>query len=124
MLQFSPSAVREIKRLQDRQSFHSGVVRLAIAPSHCADWQYDLRFETKAQPEDQTLTVEGVKVVVSPADLARCEGMTVDYAEDLMGGNFRFSNPLAQHTCGCGISFSLEAQTTPHAPDCTSPASP
>jgi iron-sulfur cluster assembly protein len=120
MLQFSPSAIREIKRLQEQRALHDGVVRLAIAPSSCADWQYDLRFETKAQGGDQTLTVDGLQVVISPADLGRCEGMTVDYAEDLMGGNFRFSNPLAQHTCGCGISFSLEAPTTPITPDCTS----
>lgn len=119
MLQFSQSALREIKRLQGQQTFSNGVVRLAIAAGGCAGLKYDLRFEMKAHSTDQTLTVDGVKVVVSAADLTRCDGMTVDYVEDLMGGNFRFSNPLAQHTCGCGVSFSLEAPTRPPAEDCT-----
>lgn len=124
MLQFSPSALREIRRLQAQQTAPSGVVRLAIAPGGCADLRYDLIFAATAQSTDQTLTVEGIQVVVSPEDLARCDGMTVDYSEDLMGGNFRFSNPLAQHTCGCGVSFSLEAPPTQTPADCTTLAEP
>ncbi|WP_008317908.1 HesB/IscA family protein [Leptolyngbya sp. PCC 6406] len=120
MIQFSQSALREIKRLQSRQAFPNGVVRLAIAAGGCAGLQYHLSFdEVQPTAADQTLTVEGIKVVVGPETLPQCDGMTVDYAEDLMGGNFRFTNPLAKHTCGCGVSFSREAPPAVAAADCT-----
>jgi Fe-S cluster assembly iron-binding protein IscA len=34
----------------------------------------------------------------------------LDYSEDLMGGGFRFHNPNAIETCGCGNSFRLETR--------------
>ena len=30
----------------------------------------------------------------------------LDYSDELIGGGFKFSNPNAQSSCGCGKSFS------------------
>jgi iron-sulfur cluster assembly protein len=30
----------------------------------------------------------------------------LDYSEALIGGGFKFTNPNAAQTCGCGTSFS------------------
>ena len=35
------------------------------------------------------------------------KGMLVDYADGLHGAGFRFTNPNADRTCGCGSSFSV-----------------
>jgi iron-sulfur cluster assembly protein len=32
--------------------------------------------------------------------------MVIDYESGLHGGGFKFSNPNATATCGCGTSFS------------------
>jgi iron-sulfur cluster assembly protein len=33
-------------------------------------------------------------------------GMTLDYTGELLGGGFKFVNPNAKKSCGCGHSFS------------------
>ena len=32
--------------------------------------------------------------------------VVTDWKEDIMGRGFEFENPLAQASCGCGVSFS------------------
>jgi len=34
------------------------------------------------------------------------EGTEIDYVEGLHGAGFKFGNPNAKSTCGCGSSFS------------------
>ena len=120
MLHLSQSAIRELKRLETKDSYGSGVVRIAIASGGCAGLIYDLRFGQSTKPDDQVLKIDQLKIVIAADDLAQCDGLAIDYSEDLMGGNFRFTNPLAKQICGCGASFSLdEKSSTEIAEDCT-----
>ena len=48
----------------------------------------------------------GVKVFVDGASAPFLQGMVIDYESGLYGGGFKFSNPNATATCGCGTSFS------------------
>ena len=32
----------------------------------------------------------------------------VDWKEDIMGRGFKFENPMANASCGCGSSFSIK----------------
>lgn len=120
MIHLSQSAIRELKRLESKDPYGSGVVRLVVAPGGCLGLTYDLQFRQTTKSTDQLLKIDQLKVVIAAEHLAHCEGLAVDYSEDLMGGNFRFTNPLAKQICGCGVSFSLEeaAQDAPIA-DCT-----
>ena len=46
------------------------------------------------------------KVIVDAKSAIYLQGTQLDYQKDLMGGNFKFINPNANKTCGCGESFS------------------
>ena len=50
--------------------------------------------------------MDGLRVYVENAILRQLEGTTIDYVSELQGASFRFSNPNATGTCGCGTSFS------------------
>lgn len=119
MIQLSQNAIRELKRLETKDTYGSGVVRLAIAPGGCSGLVYDLQFRQATKPTDHVIKIDPLKVVIASEVLALCEGLTIDYSEDLMGGNFRFTNPLAKQTCGCGVSFSLDEQPAAAHQDCT-----
>ena len=120
MIHLSQSAIREFKRLEARDPYGSGVVRLAVLPGGCSGLVYDLQFRQATKATDQVLRIESLKFVIAAEHLASCDGLAIDYSEDLMGGNFRFTNPLAQQICGCGVSFSLDAATPGAAiADCT-----
>ncbi|WP_072016234.1 HesB/IscA family protein [Leptolyngbya sp. KIOST-1] len=132
MIHIRPAAAQEIKRLlarsADRSADSPSLVRLALEPGGCAEWTYRLMAEAdlsdlseSALQETNDATVvrcDDISLVVSPEALELVEDLTIDYAEDLMGGGFRFTNPLAQRTCGCGNAFSLTTDA-PVSEDCT-----
>jgi iron-sulfur cluster assembly protein len=112
MIQFSPSAIGEIKRLQTRQQQTAGFLRLAVDTGGCSGLIYKLEFTPTAQASDQQFQQQDLQVLVDPQSLTYLQGLTLDYSEDLMGGGFRFYNPQAQQICGCGQSFTLAKSST------------
>ena len=46
-----------------------------------------------------------VTVYLDPMSAMHLEGTTIDYVTSLMGMGFKFINPNAKKTCGCGSSF-------------------
>ncbi|MGG6240664.1 HesB/IscA family protein [Nodosilinea sp. AN01ver1] len=124
MIHIRPAAAQEIKRLLARQVTSSTQqppqACLTLEPGGCAEWTYRLTAETMCPDADTAKTIDcnGISLSVPLGDLDLLQDLTIDYAEDLMGGGFRFVNPLAQRTCGCGNAFSLNANA-PVSQDCT-----
>ncbi|MEM9155448.1 MAG: iron-sulfur cluster assembly accessory protein [Cyanobacteria bacterium J06642_2] len=115
MIQLTEAAIREVKRLQTKYE-PSMVLRVGVKPSGCSGMSYTMNFEPAARDGDETLTVGDITVVVDPLSLTMIDEMVVDFTEDLLGGGFRFNNPIAVSNCGCGSSFSVaETQTAASA---------
>jgi len=95
--------VRETKR---REGIETHVLRVGVTGGGCSGFKYTLGFEAAAKPDDQILDISGVQVVVDPTSLQYLQGVVLDYVSSLSGGGFKFVNPNAARTCGCGSSFS------------------
>jgi iron-sulfur cluster assembly accessory protein len=107
MIQLSPAAVSEVLRLRNKRKTSDLFLRLGVQPSNCLTLSYTIDFDQTIQPGDQVYECGHLQVVVGADSLAYIDGLALDYSEDLMGGGFRFHNPNAQQTCGCGNSFSV-----------------
>ncbi|MBH8577886.1 iron-sulfur cluster assembly accessory protein [Nostocaceae cyanobacterium CENA369] len=105
MIHLSPAAAIEIGRLKLKQPH--ALFRLAVKPGGCSGWFYDMSFDEAVEVGDRLLELNGIQVVVDAESLNHIHGLALDYSEDLMGGGFRFHNPQAIATCGCGNSFSI-----------------
>ena len=106
MIQFSPTALSEIDRLRHRQSTAEAYLCITLQDKGCLGTSYCLTFMDQPIPQNFEVTNLGIgNIAIETTSLERLQGLCVDYAEDLMGGNFRFDNPQAVETCGCGISF-------------------
>ena len=106
MINLSSAAINEIRRLKSKQPANI-LFRLQVKSGGCADWFYDLGFDTTVQPTDQIVEFDDIRLVIDPGSLNYINGLSLDYAEDLMGGGFRFDNPQAISRCSCGNSFSI-----------------
>jgi len=82
-------------------------LRLGVKTSGCSGMAYTLEFVDEAAPEDLIFDSNGVKVLVDPTSLVYLDGTEVDYAKEGLNEGFKFSNPNAQASCGCGESFSV-----------------
>lgn len=107
MIQFSPSAISEIQRLQSRHGTGDFKLRVTVSQDGCLDFAYSLFFDRNSLPDDQIWNCGKLQVMVNSADLACLNGLAIDYSEDMMGGAFRFFNPNADRVCDCGNSFSI-----------------
>lgn len=108
MIHLSQSAIGEIRRIKAKHSNTAVMFRLGVQAGGCADFYYTLALDTVQTPSDQVFNCEGVQVVIDSQSLQYLENLNLDYSEDLMGGGFRFDNPQAASSCGCGNSFSVE----------------
>ena len=66
---------------------------------------YMLEFVDEIQPEDQVFEQNGVKVFIDPKSMVYLDGTQVDFAKEGLQEGFKFENPNAKESCGCGESF-------------------
>lgn len=107
MIQLSPSAVKEIQRLLSKQNKPNVFFRLQVQPGGCSGLLYDIGFDEAIASDDCVFNCTGISVVVDGTSCDYVKDLRLDFSEDLMGGGFRFHNPQAIASCGCGNSFSV-----------------
>lgn len=108
MIALTERAVKEIRRILEEQKLSEATaLRVGVKGGGCSGFSYTLGFDDQISEVDQVNEVDGVKVVCDPKSFLYLSGTEVDFEESLMGRGFRFGNPNASKTCGCGESFSV-----------------
>jgi iron-sulfur cluster assembly accessory protein len=106
-LVLTPRAVEMVRQVRAKEGFPEGhALRVSVVGGGCSGFSYQLTFDEHAQEGDQVLEYDGVSVLVDATSAPYLEGTEIDFVSSLHGGGFKFSNPKATHTCGCGSSFS------------------
>ena len=101
-IKFTDKAIKQINSLlskKDKGSFF----RIAIKGGGCSGFQYEFTFDKKKADDD--LNFENILIDKASADLLK--GSEVDYVNELIGEQFKITNPQTKSSCGCGVSFSL-----------------
>ncbi len=80
-------------------------VRVGVLGGGCSGFQYNLDFAMIRNKDDIVYEDKGVTMLVDPKSRIFLAGITIDYTSDLMQSGFKFINPAATRTCGCGESF-------------------
>ena len=106
IISLTDAALKEVKRLINVQGIEEGGLRLGVKGGGCSGLSYTINFDDKIGQYDQVYEIDSVKVIVDAKSAIYLQGTQLDYQKDLMGGNFKFINPNANKTCGCGESFS------------------
>jgi iron-sulfur cluster assembly protein len=105
-LKLTDGAIEQVKKLLVRDNRSEHGLRVSVTDGGCSGHSYKLDFDKDSKAGDTVLDQNGVKVFVDGASAPFLQGMIIDYESGLYGGGFKFSNPNATATCGCGTSFS------------------
>jgi iron-sulfur cluster assembly accessory protein len=105
-LKFTEKAVQQVKTLLARDKLVDLSLRISVSDGGCSGFSYQLNFEKQQTPGDITLDLETLTVYVDPKSVPFLQGTVIDFVSGLYGGGFKFTNPNATGTCGCGTSFS------------------
>ena len=106
----TPRAFERLAKLNAKEATPKAL-RVAVEGGGCSGFQYDLKLETTAAPEDLVIAGEGElasqRVLIDPVSLPFLQDAVIDYTQELIGARFVVQNPNATASCGCGISFSM-----------------
>ena len=108
LVTLTAKAVEMIKVTRSQEGMDESFgLRVAVAGGGCSGFQYALDFEQEARPTDETFEVDGLRVFVDPVSARYLEHVVVDYVFGMNGAGFKFNNPKATGSCGCGSSFAV-----------------
>jgi len=102
----TPSAVEAIKNAIKSEGNGCEGLRVSVIGGGCSGYQYNLDFEKEGRPDDVVIQCSDVCVYVDPVSAGYLRGTVIDHVSGLNGSGFKFNNPNAVRTCGCGHSFS------------------
>ena len=106
MIQISEGAARKIRTLMAKQGIDEGGLRVGVKGGGCSGLSYTFAWEKQARTGDEIFEgPDGAKIYVDRKSLVFLNGTVLDYDTNLVSQGFRFSNPNAKSTCGCGSSF-------------------
>ena len=102
------SAATEVRRVMDEQGFGpETMLRVGVAGGGCSGFQYSLGFDETTDPaKDHVSEQHGVKLAVDKKSALFLDGTVVDFYNGIDQRGFKFENPNAVKSCGCGSSFS------------------
>ena len=104
MITLTKFAAKKIKTLLLEKE-ESGI-RAGVQGGGCSGFTYQLGFDNQKE-NDRVIESHGVTLYVDPKSYLYLMGTEIDFVDELNQSGFKFVNPNAKRTCGCGESFSV-----------------
>lgn len=104
-VQLSERALAQVKKLVAKDSRAEAFLRIGVKGGGCSGLEYVMKMDVKRFPHDMEMELDGVKIVCDAKSAVYLKGSTLEYTGNLIGGGFKFDNPNAGRSCGCGTSF-------------------
>lgn len=98
------SAIAHVNKIRAQRSNEGLYLRLTVEGGGCSGFQYIFGWDEAVSEQD---TVFAGSVISDDISLPFLEGSTLDYVVNLMGEDFKITNPNAKSGCGCGTSFAI-----------------
>jgi iron-sulfur cluster assembly protein len=105
-LKLTARAVEQVRAVQKQQGFEGYYLSIRVAPAGCSGFGYDLNLVKDVSANDVVGEQDGIRLVTDALSQQYLAGTEVDYVVGTTGAGFKFENPNAKSTCGCGTSFS------------------
>jgi iron-sulfur cluster assembly accessory protein len=105
-LKLTARAVEQVKAVQKQQGFEEYYLSVRVVPAGCSGFGYDLNLVKDISANDVVGEQDGIRLVTDALSQQYLAGTEVDYVVGTTAQGFKFENPNAKSTCGCGTSFS------------------
>lgn len=103
-----PEALAQLASLLKRKGEPGGHIRIGVKGGGCSGYEYVVKLDAKHLNGDLEFEEGGAKVVCDSKSAKLLQGAKMVYTGNLIGGSFKFENPNAKKSCGCGSSFVLK----------------
>jgi iron-sulfur cluster assembly protein len=100
-------AIAQVKQVMVEQKLEGHLLTVRVVPAGCSGLGYDLNLMAEPKAGDQVWEQDGVKICTDAVSVKYLSGTSVDYLVTDTASGFKFNNPMAKSSCGCGTSFSV-----------------
>lgn len=107
MVSLTANAAVKVQELILQRPHSTDGLRVGVRGGGCSGFTYFLEFAEEKSEEDRAIESHGVTLFVDRKSFLYLMGTEVDFVDGLGGAGFKFLNPNAKRTCGCGESFSV-----------------
>jgi iron-sulfur cluster assembly protein len=104
-VRLTEAAVTQVKKVIEAQGFQGYYFSIRVVPAGCSGLGYDLNMVREAKPGDLIWEQDGVKIATDALSNKYLSGTEIDFVSSVTGAGFKFNNPNAKSSCGCGTSF-------------------
>jgi iron-sulfur cluster assembly accessory protein len=106
LVTLTPAAIEKLKSMMVKDGKEDNGLRVDVVPGGCAGLSYSLRFQRKPYDNDKVFMQGDLQVFINKESLQYLKGTTIDFIDTLKESGFKYKNPNASGSCGCGTSFS------------------
>ena len=84
-------------------------LRFGVTRTGCSGWGHITDLARDEREGDTVFEQDGVRIYVDATSLDLVDGTEIDFGKHGLSETFTFRNPNATAECGCGESFTTEA---------------
>lgn len=110
MITISEKALEHVLKLRSElgEGYEKMFLRVGVKGGGCSGFSYVMDFDDEIRPQDEIIHINNdLTVLIEKKSLLYLFGTELNYSDGLNGKGFEWSNPQANRTCGCGLSFSV-----------------
>jgi iron-sulfur cluster assembly protein len=107
-IHLAPAALERIRGFLSADESAIGL-RFGVRRTGCSGWGYLIELARGQGEGDTTFEQDGVRILVDPDSLALVDGTRIDFLKQGLNEQFVFENPNVSAECGCGESFTTDA---------------
>ena len=107
-IQLTPAALDRVRQFLGASPDALGL-RFGVRRTGCSGWGYEVELADEARADDSVSEQDGVRIYVDATSLPMVDGTTIDFVRRGLNHEFVFDNPRAAAECGCGESFTTDA---------------
>ena len=100
------AAAAKVQAMMAKEGKQGYALRFGVVTGGCAGLSYEMKFQKSAYDNDIVFEQKGLTVIVNQESADLVKGIQIDYVDTLRDSGFKYSNPNAKSSCGCGTSFS------------------
>ena len=101
-IQITDAAINRLLQVGYKQ------VEFSVEGGGCSGMNYKMnKLERELESDDKVIKEGELELIVPFNSYIYLLGTQIDFSDDLLNGGFKFDNPNAERSCGCGTSFSV-----------------